>query len=185
MADNRHLEHHPGEQRPLDLNDPSQRHEHQDVNIWAVTKAGIGIALTTIASIFIVLAVFRYLAVREQVLPPAQPTGVNVDARRLPPEPRLIENEPQNLLEYRTAENQILNSYGWADQKHTVVKLPIDRAIDLLVARGLPARPQNGPQSEDHATVPTASALGSIMQPPGGPLASQLAAAQGAGTQGK
>jgi hypothetical protein len=174
MADNRHLEHQPAENRPLDLNDPAQRHEHQDVNIWAVSKAGIGILLTTIASIFIVLAVFRYLQVREEALP-VTPTGVNVDARRLPPEPRLLENEPQNLQEFRAAENQILNNYGWADQKHTVVKLPIDRAIDLLVQRGLPSRPQNGPQSDDRATVPTASALGTIMQQPGGPLASQLA----------
>jgi hypothetical protein len=184
MADNRHLEHDPAENRPLDLSDPSQRHERQDVNIWAVSKAGIGLILTTIASIFIVLAVFRYLLVREQTLP-VTPAGVNVDARRLPPEPRLLENEPQNLQEFRAAENQILNSYGWADQKHTIVKLPIDRAIDLLVQRGLPSRPQNGPQSEDHATVPTSSGMGPIMQQPGGPLASQLAATQGAGVEAK
>jgi len=180
MEDNRDLEH-----RIVDLSDPSQRHEQRDVNIRAVTGAGIGILLTTFACILIVLGVFRYLRVRENALPPPQPSGFNVDARKLPPEPRLLENEPQNLQDYRAVENQILNNYGWADQKHTVVKLPIDRAIDLLVARGLPARPQNGPQSEDHATVPTASGLGPIMQQPGGPLAGQLAAAPGSGGQGK
>src|SRR5579862_9004391 len=100
MADNRHLEHHPAQNRPLDLSDPAQRHERQDVNIWAVSKAGIGLILTTIACIFIVLEVFRYLQVSEETVP-ATPTGVNVDARRLPPEPRLIENEPQNLQEFR------------------------------------------------------------------------------------
>jgi len=185
MADNRHLEHHPAEHRPVDLSDPAQRHESADVNIWAVGKVGIGLILTTIASIFIVLGVFRFLQVQEHELP-AAPTGVDVDARRLPPEPRLLENEPENLQQVRTAENQILNGYSWADDKHTLVKIPIDRAIDLLAQRGLPSRPQNGPQSAAAGvTVPTESSLGSKMQQPGGPLASQQAGGQPSETQGK
>lgn len=159
--------------RPVDLNDPSQRHEKRDVNVWMVTKVGIGLMLTTIACLFVVLAVFRFLQVRENALPPPQPSGVDIDARRLPPEPRLLENEPQNLQETRAAEDQILTGYFWADQQHTHVKIPIDRAIDLLVQRGLPSRPQNGPRTSDNVSVPTESGLGPKMQQPGGPLAAQ------------
>jgi hypothetical protein len=170
MADNRHTQN-----RPVDLSDPAQRHEKRDVNVWVITRFGIGLVLTTIASLFIVLAVFHYLQVGENALPPPQPTGVNVDARRLPPEPRLLTNEPENLQEVRTAEDQILNNFSWADEKHTVVKLPIDRAVDLLVQRGLPSRAQNGAQSISTATVPAESGLGPIMQQPGGPLGKELA----------
>ena len=177
MADNRHTQN-----RPVDLSDPAQRHEKRDVNVWVITRFGIGLVLTTIASLFIVLAVFHYLQVRENALPPPQPTGVNVDARRLPPEPRLLTNEPENLQEVRAAEDQILNNFSWADEKHTVVKLPIDRAIDLLVQRGLPSRAQNGAQSTalngaqsaSTASMPAESGLGPIMQQPGGPLAGSL-----------
>ena len=172
MADNRHTQN-----RPVDLSDPAQRHEKRDVNVWVITRFGIGLVLTTIASLFIVLAVFHYLQVSENALPPPQPTGVNVDARRLPPEPRLLTNEPENLQEVRTAEDQILNNFSWADEKHTVVKLPIDRAVDLLVQRGLPSRAQNGAQSTSTTTVPAESGLGPIMQQPGGPLAKELAGA--------
>jgi hypothetical protein len=45
----------------------------------------------------------------------------------------------------------------------------------LIAQRGLPARKESGPQSAAAAvTVPTASALGPIMQPTGGPLAPQI-----------
>ena len=41
-------------------------------------------------------------------------------------------------------EEQTLNSYGWVDQQAGVVRIPIDRAMDLLAQRGLPTRPQAG-----------------------------------------
>jgi hypothetical protein len=166
MADNEHRTDH-----PVDLTDPTQRHEARDVNILAVSKFGIGLVLTTIASIFLVLGVFRYFELQQNATPPPTGTGVNVDARRLPPEPRLLENEPENLQRMRGAEDQVLNNYSWADDKHTLVKLPIERAIELLAQRGLPSRPAGAIPAPGNVTIPTASALGPKMQQPGGPLA--------------
>jgi hypothetical protein len=165
MADNRDIQH----DRP-DLNDPEQRFEHRDVNIWAIGKVAIGLVLTTIASMLLVLGVFRYFEVEENAkqVPPA----AGFTAGKLPPEPRLLENEPANLQQYRATENQVLNGYQWVDQKKGLVKIPIDQAIDRLVQKGLPARAQNGPQSAaSSVSVPTASGLGPKMQRPGGPLA--------------
>lgn len=34
-----------------------------------------------------------------------------------------------------------LDGYGWIDQEHGVVRIPIQRAMDLVAAQGLPARP--------------------------------------------
>lgn len=100
---------------------------------------------------------------------------LNVDARRLPPEPRLQQAPILDLREMREAEDKILNSYGWIDQQHGIVRVPIDQAIDLLARRGLQARPQNGPQSASTAVVPHESGLGPIMNQPGGPLAPEPA----------
>ncbi len=33
-----------------------------------------------------------------------------------------------------------LNSYGWVDRKHGVIRIPIERAMDLVAQRGLPTR---------------------------------------------
>jgi hypothetical protein len=168
MADNRQLQH------PLpDLSDPRQRHENSDVNVWAIGKVGIGLVLTTIASILIVLGVFRFLQVQYNAHPPAQTFDIR-DARQLPPQPRLMPNEPENLQEMRTAEDAILNGYSWTDQQHTQVKIPIAQAIDKLLAKGLPARAQPPVAGAAGVSVPTASGLGPKMQQVGGPLAGEL-----------
>ena len=42
----------------------------------------------------------------------------------------------------RAAEDQLLTSYGWVDQSKGIVRVPINRAIDMLASAGLPSRPQ-------------------------------------------
>ncbi|MBV9504125.1 MAG: hypothetical protein JO323_03880 [Acidobacteriia bacterium] len=184
MADNRELENLP------DLSDPGQRHEIRDINVWAIGKVGIGLILTTIASILIVLGVFRYLQLQYNATPAAgNYTGIDVDARKLPPDPRLISDEPENLQQTQAAEDQLLNGYRWSDEKHTQVAVPISRAIDMLVARGLPSAQGNAAGAPAGVAVPTESGLGPKIQPPGGPLAAELAApapaGEGAETKGK
>ena len=58
----------------------------------------------------------------------------------LPPEPRLQVSAPKDLKQYKAAQEEILNSYGWVDQKAGIVRIPIDRAMDILVQKGLPVR---------------------------------------------
>lgn len=43
-----------------------------------------------------------------------------------------------------TKQHERLNSYGWVDREHGVVHIPLARAMQLLVERGLPTR-ANGP----------------------------------------
>jgi len=136
MAENKHTPH------PMpDLSNPEMRHEHADVNVWAIGKVAIALVLVTIASVFLMVGVFRYFEVRENAVQPPPP-AVEFQGRNLPPEPRLLQNEPQDLEEVRAAEDKALNGYGWVDRQHGIVRIPVDRAIDLLAQRGLPSRPQ-------------------------------------------
>ncbi len=137
MADNRL----PPQPLP-DLSNPEMRHEHRDVNVWAVGKVGIALILTTIASLVLMFGVFRYFEVRENAaqIPPASTT---TPPSALPPEPNLMFNQSEsvNLGDIRALEDKEINSYGWVDQAHGVVRIPIDRAMDIVAQRGLPARP--------------------------------------------
>ena len=56
------------------------------------------------------------------------------------PQPRLLVNEPATLADLRKHEHELLTTYGWVDQNAGVVRLPIERAKDLLMERGLPVR---------------------------------------------
>jgi len=45
----------------------------------------------------------------------------------------------RELLEMRAAEDAALHSYGWVDRRAGIVRIPIDRAMELVAKRGLPA----------------------------------------------
>lgn len=46
----------------------------------------------------------------------------------------------EQLQEMREGERELLTGYGWIDREAGVVRIPIDRAMELTAERGLPAR---------------------------------------------
>ena len=56
------------------------------------------------------------------------------------PGPAILVAEPTVLEMYRTREERELATYGWVDQNTGVVRIPIERAKELLLQRGLPTR---------------------------------------------
>ena len=173
MAENKHRE--PTRAGMPDLSIPENRFDHGEVNYKALSKFAIGLVITAIFSAGLVLGIFQYMLHREGGIPASRIESPAQDARQLPPEPRLEEVPMTDLEEMRAAEDKVLHNYAWLDQANGIVRIPIDHAIDLVAQRGLPARKESGPQSAAAGvTVPTASGLGPIMQPTGGPLASQI-----------
>jgi hypothetical protein len=53
---------------------------------------------------------------------------------------RLLVQEPVNLEKFHARENDLLTTYGVVDQATGAYRIPIDKAKDLVVARGLPVR---------------------------------------------
>jgi len=175
MAENKHERVEPD--APVDLSRPELRHERTDADVWALSKFAIALLLTCIASLALVFALFRYFENKYGGVQPRATSSLTLDARRLPPAPQLEITETQDLTAQRAAESQILSSYGWVDQEHGIVRIPIDRAIDLLAASHLPARQTSQPETAAaDVSVPTASGLGPKIQQPGGPLAGQIPA---------
>jgi len=67
-----------------------------------------------------------------------------------PPAPNLLTNESGNLHSFRESEDKVLSTYDWVDKDKGVVRIPIDRAKELLLERGLPVR---GAEPAKTATV--------------------------------
>src|SRR5690349_19528358 len=66
--------------------------------------------------------------------------------------PHLQLSPPAELKQFRAREDAELNSYGWIDRSSGIVRVPIDRAMELVLQRGLPTRSgsngdQTGPSS--------------------------------------
>ena len=45
----------------------------------------------------------------------------------------------------QSEEGAALEGHGWVDREKGVVHIPVERAMDLIAARGLPASPQPTP----------------------------------------
>lgn len=74
------------------------------------------------------------------------PTGdlrlVNPSEAEQFPEPRLETNERTEINDFRRKEEATLRTYGWVDKSAGTVRIPIDRAMQLIAERGLPVRPE-------------------------------------------
>lgn len=81
---------------------------------------------------------------------------VNVGPGGAPPTP----TSSYTVAALRPGEDAILNSYGWVDQKNGIARIPIDRAIDIVAARGLPARPTSTATNDEGETIPSYSSSG-------------------------
>jgi hypothetical protein len=56
------------------------------------------------------------------------------------PAPKLLVREPINLEALRKYEHETLTTYGVTDKNTGMYRIPIDRAKELLLERGLPVR---------------------------------------------
>ncbi len=47
-------------------------------------------------------------------------------------------NVPPQVQQLRTKEQQFLNTYQWVDRSTGVARIPLDRALEIIAANGLP-----------------------------------------------
>lgn len=66
-----------------------------------------------------------------------------------PPGPRLQISAPMDLQIFRACEENELNSYGWVNRNAGVVRVPISRAMELVLQEGVPVGTNRlGPSSD-------------------------------------
>jgi hypothetical protein len=131
-------------------------YEHQDLQVSGILYFLLTIVVVVMICLFGMRGLFAFLDHREKALQPAvNPllTNVPTDTRRIAdpdeylkktfPDPRLETDERNQLNKESVREEGVLYSYGWADEKAGTVRIPIERAMDLIVQRGLPVRSQN------------------------------------------
>lgn len=81
--------------------------------------------------------------------PPALPEA---RVEHQPPGPNLQVDPRQQLLDLRAKEERILTTYGWIDRAQGLTRVPIDRAMDLLVEQGLSTPAPTAAVSEEAST---------------------------------
>jgi hypothetical protein len=121
----------------MNVNTTSHDHERKDVDVPALFTIAFLVLLSCIAIFIVVTLLMRYFHAHEPAVTAGQ---ANIPATRSEkfPQPRLEVKSGASLAELRAAEDADLTSYGWMDRNAGTVRIPIDRAMQLLLNRGLP-----------------------------------------------
>lgn len=122
---------------PNSREDAAAGYERQDLNPRSIALFGAALAVV-IGMAVALITLFQWLAARQYA--GRQPPRPPVAAAREAAEPRLQVNGPAELRAMREAEERALNGYGWVDREAGIVRIPIDRAMEILAQKGLPAR---------------------------------------------
>ncbi len=134
------------------MNGPADCRERDDVNSRAVLWTALGLALGVAATLLVILWLEQSLGLTPKGRPRA--STITVPSARAPA-PELQRTVEEDLKILRAEEDATLNGYGWIDRPSGTIRIPLDRAKELLLQRGLPstgtAMPLPGPPP-----VPTA-----------------------------
>jgi hypothetical protein len=117
-----------------------QRHEGHDVQLGPVVISGLLLIVVTVLVFWLVGWLLNAFTARQAARDVA-PSSLAQTRPALPPEPRLQVAPSQELQELRASEEAVLQSYGWVDQAAGIVRLPMARAMELVLERGLPVWP--------------------------------------------
>jgi len=113
-------------------------HETRDVDLRSVLLVTLAVLLAVAASFAVMRLLEGGLASREaRRSPPPSPLAATYAVRQ-PPPPRLQPDPARDLGDFRAGERSVLDQYAWIDRDAGRVRIPIARAMEVLVQRGRP-----------------------------------------------
>ncbi|MGD0415770.1 MAG: hypothetical protein ABSA80_10490 [Terriglobales bacterium] len=131
-------------------------YEHEDLGTRSAFAFMIGLAIVGVVIYFIIVGMYSFLDKYERSqMATASPlvtskgaisrvvTQADMDkAFNDNGAPMLETDERGQFRDFLINQENQLNSYGWVDEKDGVAHIPIERAMQLTVQRGLPVYPQ-------------------------------------------
>jgi hypothetical protein len=148
------------------------RHEVEDLPLGGIKGFLVFLVIMLVVTFIVVWLIIRVMlqqSIASQVVTPF--SGIN---HPVPPEPRIQPSRDHNTLDWqdlralRDEEHQKLNEYAWIGDDKQKVRIPIDVAMNMILAQGLPTRegsPAGGP-----AALPVQGGAGGLMVAPANPL---------------
>jgi hypothetical protein len=157
-------EHHPHSTSHSALN-----HETSDVNLTGITRLAIASFLVIVMILGFVWVFEKGLArfLTDTTQPPPM-ADWKANDNRTPKAPLVITDEPGLLRQLRTEESHILDNYAWVDKGQGVVRIPIDRALELVAKNPALLAPQGAPQPPTPPGPPAPSTGTASTPPPAG-----------------
>ena len=157
------------------LDNPEVAHEESDINIRAIIGFAVVLTVIVLAVDVAMYGLFKlldHMEVRNEpvmsplALPAGQPLG-----------PPGLQYEPwKDLKKFRAEQLAHLHGYGWVNEPAGVARIPIDKAKELLLKKGLPIRPELADALEGTNVAASGESNGGRSIPAGQPDKSSPAA---------
>lgn len=125
----------PAANAPREPDGPGHETRDVDVRNTALVMAGLALAVLTVVGTMIWM-MSTFAAGQRQALPALTPQQTT---RLVPPPPNLQADPYADLDRQRAATEAHLDGYGYRDEARTRARIPIGRAMDLIVGRPLDA----------------------------------------------
>lgn len=123
--------------------DANTAFESPEVNARVVVACALGLALFVAMS----LTLLGIYYIKAFVNAPPAPS-------RAFPAPRLETRVGQSFDPLRQAQTRRLHEYAWVDRKNGLVRIPVERAMELVAARGAKAYDPVGPPPSPQSVPP-------------------------------
>src|SRR5712692_9315999 len=134
--------------------------EQEDLSSRSALYFLAGLVLVCVVVYLVVFGMYRFLdsyatahqpPMSPMVTPQADTRAVTPENAETFPQPRLEENERTQLRSFIEDQDRKLATYDWLDKDRGTVRIPIDRAMDLIVQRGLPIHPEGASSAQSSA----------------------------------
>ncbi len=113
-------------------------HEKSDAHPGSIAGFEIALLLLAVLSMAAMGGLFYYLTNREAIADTSRsPLAAE---RSLPPAPHLQVSPASDIEQLHADENKRINTYGWVDKEQGVVRIPVEKAMEIVATQGLPAQ---------------------------------------------
>jgi hypothetical protein len=122
-------------------NPPGAKYEHSDIDPSIGYRFGVWLIVAMLMSAGIVYGTFWFFEGQSVTVDnAAQKYPLAVGQVKDRPLPHLQTQPFKDIYLLRKGEAETLESYAWVDKGAGVTRIPIERAMELTLERGLPAR---------------------------------------------
>ena len=135
------------DERETDLRDTTVGDRDVDAGVIVKFVAALLVGTAVVLGItWLLSGFFRKELVKHD---PALPAVVAENPQQAAPGPRLQSDPNEDMAALRAEENAALSSYAWLTPDKTLARIPIDRAMDLVLEKGLPKGAGGGPATPE------------------------------------
>ena len=134
--------------------------EQEDLSSRSALYFLAGLVLVCVVVYLIVFGMYRFLdsyatahqpPMSPMVTPEADTRAVTPENAETFPQPRLEENERTQFRSFIEDQDRKLATYDWVDKDRGTVRIPIDRAMELIAQRGLPVHEEGASSAQSSA----------------------------------